>query len=99
MGSSLLEQHSRVSLQIYYMIWGTNPVKLIKMYGYDLSQLNYEYILLYVDDLLHVSHNPDESMKQIMSQVNFKNDHYGEPEYSWTHNCNDKILMELNVGL
>ena len=22
----------------------------------------YEYILVYVDDLLHVSHNPDESM-------------------------------------
>ena len=33
MGSSLLEQHSRVSLQRFYMIWGTNPVKLIKMYG------------------------------------------------------------------
>ena len=27
----------------------------------------YEYILVYVDDLLHVSHNPDESMQQIMS--------------------------------
>ena len=40
----------------------------------------YEYILVYVDDLLHVSHNPDESMQQIMSWVKLKNDHYGEPE-------------------
>ena len=40
----------------------------------------YEYILVYVDDLLHVSHNPDESMQQIMSRVKLKNDHYGEPE-------------------
>ena len=23
----------------------------------------YEYILVYIDDLLHVSHNPDESMQ------------------------------------
>ena len=27
----------------------------------------YEYILVYIDDLLHASHNPDESMQQIMS--------------------------------
>ena len=40
----------------------------------------YEYILVYVDDLLHASHNPDESMQQIMSRVKLKNDHYGEPE-------------------
>ena len=33
MDSSLLGQHSRVSLQKFYMIWDTNPVELIKMYG------------------------------------------------------------------
>ena len=27
----------------------------------------YEYILVFVDGLLHVSHNPDESMQHIMS--------------------------------
>ena len=40
----------------------------------------YEYILVYVDDLLHVSHNLDESMQQIMAWVKLKNDHYGEPK-------------------
>ena len=40
----------------------------------------YGYILEYVDDLLHVSYNPDESIQQIMSWVKLKNDHYGEPE-------------------
>ena len=30
--------------------------------------------------LLHASHNPDESMQQIMSRVKLKNDHYGELE-------------------
>ena len=32
MDSSLLGQHSGVSLQKFYITWDTNPVKLIKMY-------------------------------------------------------------------
>ena len=57
----------------------------------------YEYILVYVD-LLHASHNPDESMQQIMSRVKLKNDHYGEPEIFLGSQLQWKILMDQNVG-
>ena len=73
MDSSLLGQHSGVSLRKFYMIWDTKTFQADQDVwlrpattkdGFDY----YEYILVYVDDLLHASHNPDESMQQIMSR-------------------------------
>ena len=58
----------------------------------------YEYILVYVDDLLHASHNPDESMQQIMSWVKLKMIIMVNQRYSLALNCNGKILMDQNVG-
>ena len=39
----------------------------------------YEYLLVYVDDILVVSHAPEEVMKQIGSEFEIKNDKYGPP--------------------
>ncbi len=39
----------------------------------------YEYLLVYVDDVLVVSHAPDEVMKQIGSEFEIKNGEYGPP--------------------
>ena len=39
----------------------------------------YEYLLVYVDDVLVVSHAPEEVMKQIGSEFEIKNGEYGPP--------------------
>ncbi len=39
----------------------------------------YEYLLDYVDDVLVISHAPDELMKQIGSKFKIKNGEYGPP--------------------
>jgi hypothetical protein len=39
----------------------------------------YEYLLVYVDDILVVSHAPEEVMKQIGTEFEIKNDEYGPP--------------------
>ena len=39
----------------------------------------YEYLLVYVDDILVVSHAPEEVMKQIGSEFEIKNGEYGPP--------------------
>ena len=43
------------------------------------NTLYYEYLLVYVDDVLVVSHAPDEVMKQIGSELEIKNGEYGPP--------------------
>ncbi len=39
----------------------------------------YEYLLVYVDDVLVVSHAPDDIMKSIGGQFEIKNNDYGPP--------------------
>ena len=39
----------------------------------------YEYLLVYVDDVLVVSHAPEDAMKQIGTEFEIKNDEYGPP--------------------
>ena len=41
----------------------------------------YEFMLVYVDDCLVVSHKPEEVMKAIGKEFEIKNDEYGPPEY------------------
>jgi hypothetical protein len=40
----------------------------------------YEYILIYVDDIFCVSHDPQRSMKQIQDEFTFKNDEIKPPD-------------------
>ena len=40
----------------------------------------YEYLLVYVDDVLLVSHDPQRTMKDIGKRFEIKNDAYGHPE-------------------
>lgn len=39
----------------------------------------YEYLLVYVDDVMVVSHAPEEVMKQIGTEFEIKNNEYGPP--------------------
>jgi hypothetical protein len=39
----------------------------------------YEYLLVYVDDVLVASHAPEDVMKQIGSEFEIKNGEYGPP--------------------
>jgi hypothetical protein len=39
----------------------------------------YEYLLVYVDDVLVVSHAPEEIMRSIGEQFKIKNNEYGPP--------------------
>ena len=40
----------------------------------------YELLLVYVDDVLAVSHDPEEIMKMIGKRFEIKNDEYGPPK-------------------
>jgi hypothetical protein len=42
----------------------------------------YEYLLVYVDDVMVVSHAPEEVMKQIGTEFEIKNNEYGPPRKS-----------------
>lgn len=45
----------------------------------DGGKAYYEYLLVYVDDILIVSHAPEEVMKQIGKEFEIKNNEYGPP--------------------
>jgi hypothetical protein len=40
----------------------------------------YEYVLIFVDDILHLSHNPDDTMKTLAKLYELKEDSVGVPE-------------------
>jgi hypothetical protein len=43
------------------------------------GEMYYEYLLVYMDDVLVVSHTPEEVMKAIGAEFQIKNDEYGPP--------------------
>ena len=59
------------------------------------GEFYYELLLVYVDDVLAISHDPEEIMKQIGKRFEIKNDEYGPPK---THLGADVELFTLPDG-
>ncbi len=56
-----------------------DPNVYIRKNFYAGGQPYYEYLLVYVDDVLVVSHAPDVIMKAIGEQFDIKNEEFGPP--------------------
>ena len=58
-----------------------DPDVYIRKNHTDAGQAYYEFLLVYVDDCLVVSHDPASVMKNIGKEFEIKNDEYGPPEF------------------
>ena len=58
----------------------------------------YAYVLVYVDDLLHIHHDPEAFMKELKGVCRLKNDSLGPPSRYLGANV-EKVTGHTSLGL